>query len=563
GKFNVYRYNDDIACLVDLDEEPPRNPNKLAISTAIRVSQMLNLKFFNKLQFMRKLIINGSITSGYQRTTMLGLGGYIDTSFGKVEINGINLEEDACRIVEKNNNKTIYSLDRQGIPLIEITTGPQIKLPEQALEVSIKLGNLLRSFKETKRGIGTIRQDLNVSIKGGARIEIKGVQNLKLIPKIIEDEVKRQIVYLSILDELKKRKINTDNLSNFKIYDVSEVFEKTDSEVILSNLKDKNSKVLGIKLNNFIDILGVELQENYRFATEISNRNKQHFPEIKGLFHLDELPKYGITSEEVELVKKKLNLSIHDSFILLAGEKNVIEKSLKNILEIIKELIYEVPSEVRQVDPKGTKTIFLRHMPGSARMYPETDIEDIEITKELLEEEKKKIPELFDKKIKRLTKEFNLDEFQIKNILNNFDEENFKILLSYNVKPSIVYSTIFDIPKEIKKRENIEIVDFNFNLIKQVIDLLNQEKLNKNSIYNLYLNLYKNSVREVDDLEKYLKNNNLIAKEVDEQEIEQKIKKIVSENQGAPFGALMGIVMKEFSGNIDGKKVSQILKKLV
>ena len=287
GKLNVYKYNNEIACLVDLDEEPPKGPNKNALSTAIRVSEMLNLKFFDEIQFMRKLIIDGSITSGYQRTAMLGFGGFLETSFEKVEINGVNLEEDACRAIERQDDKNIYSLDRQGIPLIEITTGPQIKNPQEGLEVAQLIGNLLRSFPETKRGLGSIRQDLNVSIKNGARVEIKGAQNLKLIPEIIKSEVKRQIIHLSIIEELKNRSINKNNFSDFTTHDITSLFKKSESKVISSNLKDKNSKVLAVKLNKFKDILGTLMQEDYRFATEISDRNKKHFPQVKGLFHLD------------------------------------------------------------------------------------------------------------------------------------------------------------------------------------------------------------------------------------------------------------------------------------
>jgi glutamyl-tRNA(Gln) amidotransferase subunit E len=561
GKLNIYRYNDEIACLVDLDEEPPKGPNKDALSVAIRVSQMLGLKFFDRLQFMRKLIIDGSVTSGYQRTAMLGLGGFLDTSFGKVEIDGVNLEEDACRVIERLDDRNIYSLDRQGIPLIEITTGPQIREPEQGFEVAQKIGNLLRSFSETKRGLGTIRQDLNVSIINGARVEIKGAQNLKMIPLIIEAEVKRQIVYLSILDELESRGVDSKNFSDFKIYDVSSVFNQSESKVILSNLKGKDSKVLAVKLNNFKDILGAVMQDDYRFATEICDRNKKHFPLVKGLFHLDELPNYGVTQKEVDGVKEKLGLDEKDSFIMLAGSKSVIENSLKNVLEIISELIIGVPSEVRQVDPKGTRTVFSRQMPGAARMYPETDIKDLDLDSDLLDLEREKIPELFDKKIKRLVNELNLDEGRVKDVLNYFNEVDFKKLLDLGIKSTVLYSTIFDVPKEVKKREGIEILDFDLSLTEQIVKLVVDNKLNKNSLYDLHVLLYKEKISNLDNLEAFLEDKGFLGEKVDESEIEEKIKQIVENNKGAPFGALMGFVMKDMGGKVDGKKVSEILKK--
>ena len=246
---------------------------------------------------------------------------------------------------------------------------------------------------------------------------------------------------------------------------------------------------------------------------------------------------------------------------MLAGKKVLIENSLKNILEIISTLVREVPSEVRQVDPKGTRTIFSRHMPGAARMYPETDIENVSITPKLLKQEKEKIPELLDKKIERLKGEFNLDENKIKNILNCFSEDEFKKLLSYKIKPTIIYSNIFDIPKEVKKREGLEILDLDFNLVEQIVELTSKGKLNKNSLYNLHTLLYKEKKDNIDNLESFAKDRGLLNEEVDQKELENVVKKIVQENKDAPFGALMGLVMKELDGKVDGKKVSETLKK--
>ncbi|MCA9459148.1 MAG: Glu-tRNA(Gln) amidotransferase subunit GatE [Nanoarchaeota archaeon] len=569
GKHNIYKFNDKIACLVDLDEEPPKGPNKKALSTAFRIGKMLDLVFFDKLQFMRKLIIDGSVTGGFQRTAMLGFGGVLKTSFGDVSIDGVNLEEDSCRNLERNENHAIYSLDRQGIPLIEITTGPQIYHPNEAQEAAKQIGNILRSFPETKRGLGTIRQDLNVSIIGGSRIEIKGAQNLKLIPQVIEAEIKRQMILISIHEELKERKINTNNFSDKNIYDITNIFKSSNSKVIKSNLEEKSAGVFVIKLNNFKNILGHELHENYRFASEISDRNKQHFPSIKGLFHSDELPKYGIEQKEVDEIKKELKLKENDSFIMLANKEKIAKNSLKYIFEIIEELMTLVPSEVRQVDPKGTLTKFSRPMPGSARMYPETDIPTFEITKEILNKENKNIPELYDKKIARLEKEFKLNSNQIEEILSKYNENEFQeILNSSKIKTNYIYSIIFEMPKEIRKREKIETFDLSSELIINILKALEKEQINKDSLYTLLTKIYTENKITIENLENfenfenYLKENNLIVEKIDTKEIENKIKEIINKNPNAPFGALMGICMKEFQGNVDGKIISQTLKKL-
>ena len=298
----------------------------------------------------------------------MGWAESFETEDGSVGIDAISLEEDSCRVIERNEDHTVFSLDRQGIPLIEITTAPHIHSPNQAFEAAKYIGDVLRSFDKVKRGLGTIRQDLNVSIKGGARVEIKGAQNLKLIPDMVSDEVRRQRIHLSIIDELKSRGVNSHNFSDKKIYDVTGVFDKSRSKVIRENLREEGSKVFAVKLFGFKGILKHEMQKNYRFATEISDRNKKHFPQVKGLFHLDELPNYGIGQREVDEVRKLLGIKGKDSFIMIASNDfNLAKRSIRNVLNIIHELVRGVTSEVRWVDPKGTVTNFFETDAGCCK----------------------------------------------------------------------------------------------------------------------------------------------------------------------------------------------------
>ena len=181
----------DTNCLVELDEEPPHKINKEALKITIQIAHLLNAKIFPVSQVMRKTVIDGSNTSGFQRTVMIAHGGYIQTSLGIVEIESIALEEDSARKILDKEGKTIYRLDRLGIPLVEITTKPDLKTPEQIKEVALKLGEIIRSC-DVKRGIGTIRQDLNISIKGSKRVEIKGFQDPKMMIKTVNEEILRQ-----------------------------------------------------------------------------------------------------------------------------------------------------------------------------------------------------------------------------------------------------------------------------------------------------------------------------------------------------------------------------------
>ena len=188
----IYEVHNNNTSLIELDEEPPELINQDALYIGLLVCKMLNCRIIPYLQVMRKTVVDGSNTSGFQRTCLVGVDGYIETSAGKVSVDTVVLEEDSARRTSETKDTVTYRLDRLGIPLLEIATAPDMKTPEQIKEVAIILGTILRSTGKVMRGLGTIRQDVNISIKGHARVELKGVQELQQIPKIAEIEAKRQ-----------------------------------------------------------------------------------------------------------------------------------------------------------------------------------------------------------------------------------------------------------------------------------------------------------------------------------------------------------------------------------
>ncbi len=192
AKHFIYHAYTDTTCLVELDEEPPHLMNKEALDTAVKVALLLNAKLVDEVQIMRKTVVDGSNTTGFQRTSLIARNGYIETSEGRIRIPTICLEEEAAQVKERTKEYDVYNLSRLGIPLIEIATEPDIKSPKGAKEAAQKIGMILRSVDGVKRGLGTIRQDVNISIKGGARTEIKGFQDVQYIVKVIEGEVARQ-----------------------------------------------------------------------------------------------------------------------------------------------------------------------------------------------------------------------------------------------------------------------------------------------------------------------------------------------------------------------------------
>lgn len=191
----IYQGYRDSNCLVELDEEPPHEINKDALKIALQISLLLNCRIIPLTQIMRKTVVNGSNTSGFQRTVMIAHSGWVETAYGRVGIEGVFLEEDSARPVGKEKKITIYRLDRLGIPLVEIATAPDIKTPEQAKEVALHIGDILRSCR-VRRGIGTIRQDINISIKGSNRVELKGFQDPKTMVETLNKEIKRQQEFL-------------------------------------------------------------------------------------------------------------------------------------------------------------------------------------------------------------------------------------------------------------------------------------------------------------------------------------------------------------------------------
>ena len=557
NKYNVYKYNNRHTCLVELDEEPPNQINEKALKVSYQVSKFLNCKIFKKIQFMRKIIIDGSNTSGFQRTSLISIDGFVNIDNKKVRISGVNLEEDSSRIIEKNEKYNVYALDRLGIPLIEIGTEPDLNTPEEVYKTAKYLGSVLRSFKEVKRGLGTIRQDLNISIKGGNRVELKGVQDINLIPQIVENEVNRQIKSIEIINKVKKLGLTNENISDFKIYDLTDIFEGTNSKVIkniLNSKKDNDlnnkfqNKILGIKLYKIKGLLKEELQENFRFATELSDRIKANFNSIKGLFHRDELPNYGITEKEVEEVLKRLNCSEEDNFIIIGNREDIAKDALLYLFNTLKILLFEVPSEVRMLNKEKSK--FLRPMPGSSRMYPETDVpvinfEDYDLKKW------EKLPEFYDDKIERLKNKWQIkDKSVIERILSRFNENEFDIILNL-ISPNQAINYIFGIPKEVGFEKYLNYEDY-----LKLFEKIKNKEIDKNFLVKLYEDYKKNKFINIDD---YLKSN-IVS--ISTEEIEKVIKMHLKELKNAPDGVIIGKTIKHFKSMVSGKKISEVLNKL-
>ncbi len=361
-----YTCGEKTSCLVDIDEEPPHLMNENALTIALQLAKVLKAKIANELHVMRKTIIDGSAVSGFQRTVLIGMDGEVKVGGKKIGIETVCLEEESARIIDRTNGKRVsYGLDRQGIPLIEIATAPDIDSPQMAKKVALEIGEILRNTGLVQRGIGTIRQDLNVSIEGGERIEIKGCQDLDAIEKIIENEANRQKALLEIREELEHRKAKP----NGKIVDITPVFKNTESKIISNGIAG-GVKVFAVKLSGFKNLLCKEIMPGFSFGKELEDRARQMG--AKEIMHSDEeLEKTGISLQERKTIEELLNLTGEDAFILCLDGEATARKSLQAAVQRANQAIIGIQKETRRAD--GLLTRFMRPLGGAARMYPETD----------------------------------------------------------------------------------------------------------------------------------------------------------------------------------------------
>ena len=545
-QYEAYNYN---TCLVETDDEPPHSLNEEALEISITIAALMNMHIVDEFHTMRKQVIDGSNTGGFQRTGLVATDGYLDTPYGRVAIESLGLEEDAARRIETTDDYTEFRLDRLGIPLAEITTDPSMHHPEQVREVAYMIGQVLRSTN-VKRGLGTIRQDLNISISEGARVEIKGVQNLDLMSTIVENEVTRQLNLIDIKKELNER--NAEVLE--EIHDLDELFENTESKILKSA-----ESIKAVVLKGFNGLIGREVQPGRRFGTEIASYAKKRG--VSGIFHSDELPAYGITQEEVDKVAEFLDIGPEDAFIIVAHDEDIAISALEEVKRRANLGFEGVLEETRKSLDDGN-TEYMRPLPTANRMYLETDIPLFKITDELVEPIKNNLPELPDVKKERIIKEYNLSEDLANQLVKRLEADVFEDILSdVDVNPTPVASLLAYDLREIK-REGYDITILTTQHFKDLFQLLADGKIAKDSVTKLATAIIESPEEDVTTI---AESNNLTLLSEDEvceiiANIVAKNENMVKERQMGAMGPLMGMSMKELKGKADGSLVNKIVK---
>ena len=499
----VYRGYENECCLVDLDEEPPHEINRDALKIALEMAYNLGLYIPDELHIMRKLVLDGSAITSFQRTVLIGIG---SSDFEKVKIKSLCLEEDAAKLEKEEKNLVYYSLSRLGIPLIEISTEPIISNPEEAKEIAKSIGLFLRSF-DVKRGIGSIRQDVNISISGGARVEIKGWQDLRSLNKLIENEIERQR----------------------KLLEIKEIFKKIEKSIITK--KDEDSFIIIIP--NFKEIAVKEISGNKKLKDEIAEYGKVYYANV--LTNLDE--------NIEEKIFENFGIKSGDFALLIKGKN--FEKAFEEILKRIKFLSIGVPEETRKPNEDAT-TSYSRPLPGSARMYPETDLLPIIPTKKLkkiktLNEKKKELEKILSKDL--VDQIITTKYFDIIEKVSRGDENILKIA-------AVTFTSTL---KELK-RKGLNVNNISEDIYERIFDLLKKEKISKKSIPEILERILKG-----EDFDEIIKDYKIIPRE----EIRKIIKDVVEKSKEKEFGRIVSEVMKIVGKKAEGNVVIEEIKKIL
>ncbi|CQR49722.1 Glu-tRNA(Gln) amidotransferase subunit GatE [Haloferax massiliensis] len=537
----------DSTCLVEEDDEPPHELDHEARTVAMQIAELLDMNVVDEAHVMRKLVIDGSNTSGFQRSSLIAQEGEIQTSDGPVSVVDLMLEEESAQRVEERDDGVLYSIDRLGIPLVEIGTGPDISSPEQAREAAQTIGMLLRSTGKVKRGLGTIRQDVNVSIADGARVEIKGVQALDQIDEIVRFEVGRQAELVEIRDELRSRDASVGDVA-----DVTDVFEDSDSGVIRGAL-DAGGKVTAVPLYGFDGLVGRELQPDRRLGTELSDHAKRHG--AGGIFHTDELPAYGVTEAEVEALRDAVDAGPEDAVAIVADDAETADLAIDAVAERAAVAIEEVPEETRGANDDGT-TRYLRPLPGAARMYPETDVLPVDLDPSDVE-----TPELLTEKVDRYQAEFGLDAGLAEQVAYGRKMPLFEEAVDAGIDATFAAGLLESTLTELR-RDDVAVSELTDDHLLAVMHLVEDGDLAKEGVNDVLATIAADPSLTAEEAVEEAGLSGVSEDEVREaiaEVVERNADQVEQQGMGA-FSALMGEAMGALRGKADGEVVSDVLR---
>jgi glutamyl-tRNA(Gln) amidotransferase subunit E len=537
--YNSFRKS---TCLVDIDEEPPHELNQEALEIALIIASSLHVEVPSEFEPMRKEVVDGSDPSAFQRTLLIGHDGYMNFGNRKICIPTLFLEEESSGIDYSDDDIVVYNVDRLGIPLVEISTTPDIRTPVEAKEVAKRIGLMLRLTGKVQRGIGSIRQDVNVSIQGGARVEIKGFQELDTMDSIIVNEVRRQLELIKIMDELQKRGAKVH-----EAHEVTEIFAGSKVRILRKSI-DAGGVIFASRLEGFAGLMGREINPDRRLGSEISDYAK--LAGIGGIIHSDEkLSSYGFEDEELNLLRKKLEINEGDAFMLVTGKREMCIAAIKLASKRADYAINEIPNETRVSDSKRLITLFERPLPGGARMYPETDVRPVPLDAGKYRELGKSAVDI-EKISKRLESEIGNRQLVEQMLWSPYLALFSKIVERTGVSGSVVAPILLEKTKQIR-RTGIDVDKIGDDVLIFIFEKYKDGKITKVAIEEI--------------LKKVPASKEAVNKCITENKLERMSGKalekvIASINSGKSREEVVKEIMSKYRLNVDGDELNGLLK---
>ena len=557
----VYRINNETACTYEVDDTPPFRIDDEALGIALEISLLSKLNVVGEVHITRKQYLDGSIPTGFQRTAILGVEGEIQLKNKKVKLIQLSIEEDSCREISDIGHTRIYKTDRLGMPLIETVTYPELFTPDELMEAAQYIRFLIRSTGKVRTGIGAGREDVNVSCKGGTRVEIKGVAHNKWIPELSHNEAYRQWSLLNVKKILNKR--ISDN-KNWKIesayldYDVFDSLNET-----LKDAKDKAYKLVLVNLPDFKEILSHFTQPGKIFADEIYGRLKVIACLLEPFMAHSEEFGSSASNIDFDLLAPMVNAGANDAQLLIWGPEADMETSLETIEERCKMAFDGVPNETRKSLPDGT-TIFERVLPGADRMYPDTDSAPIPLEDDYIENLKKNLPvEVFDRY--HQMRDWGIPEDTFNYILrNNLVPIIERIVNDFGISPKFV-GTFFGHKLKHIEGKTKQHIDFSYEKVYDLFSFISDKKLDISIAKDMLPIIFEYPKMDFESVLitlkfKHRKKEDLLAPI---EFLYEKFKEIKISKNDVTYDWLMGQVHSQAVGNVALKDIGEEIKKII
>jgi glutamyl-tRNA(Gln) amidotransferase subunit E len=554
GKSNKYFWSPESSCLVEADEEPPHPLSAEGLDSALLVAKTLGSNVIDEVHVMRKIVIDGSNTGGFQRTAVVGLGGSIDVGDERVGVQSVTLEEDAARIIGEDSTSRHFALDRLGVALVEVALDPIGGDPELVGRVALYLGRVLRSTGRVARGLGTIRQDLNVSLSGGKVVEVKGVQKLNLLPRVVEYERARQAALVSVAARLKEKGVMAVSCGTTDVTEAA----RTSGSRILREKASEGGKVVAVTARGVKGVLGWEPAPGFRLGKEVAEVARAN--SLGGVIHSDEFEGQGIQKLEEAHLRALTGAGEDDAIVLLAGMSEQVDACVPRVVERLKGAVAGVPAETRAATDTG-ETRYMRPRPGSQRMYPETDIPNIGVTKRMITDLDRMVPQNWEVRVSKLADTYGLSEdMALKLYDSELDSEFEALAREFKLEASVIASAMVDLPARLA-REGVPEAALGMERVAEVLRAVAHGNIAKEAIPDV-LKAAGAGNRDIGSAIK-----SLGLERADDSNIQAVIESVLLRNAGlvrekgdAAFAQLMGEAMKGLRGRADGAAVARVLK---